>query len=223
MAINENNVVGDGFWANIAAENIYNAFDKRKAAVEKLQTTIQWVFGLFGSGGLILTFFAKTAEYNTYLLGILGIGFGLLVIAYFQATTSTFPVIKTITPNEAKSIYEAYNSELERIDKRFRRSVTFASIGFFIIALGITFQFSSVSSPSSSRGKDSKSVNYSKDSSKGKHTCLYDSNFVKLSAKLDLTNKIVDSLTVKVNLVLSECTRCTSHRTRMKKPPCPCP
>jgi hypothetical protein len=141
MAITDNNVVGSLFWANMAAEQVYNAFEKRAKAVAELQGVIKWLFGLFTAGGLVLSFFAKSGEYHTNALVLFGLGFSVLVLAYYFTTQATFPVAMELRPNEPIEIAAAFSESIIINTRRFNQASVVTFVGFLFIAFGILAQF----------------------------------------------------------------------------------
>lgn len=142
MAIADKNVVGDLFWANMAAEQVYNAFEKRVKAVTELQRLIVWAFSLFTVGGAIIGFFAKPEQYSSVTLVVLGTGFAILVLAYYLTTTAAFPVPMELRPNEPEIIRAAFTEAIMKNTTRFQKASTVTFIGFLFIAVGILIQFS---------------------------------------------------------------------------------
>jgi hypothetical protein len=141
MAINETNIVGDLFWTNMAAEQVYNSFEKRKTSVENLQKLIEWAFGLFGTGGMIGTFFTAGTQYTPLTLIMIGVGFAILVIAYYIATRAAFPVAMEMRPNQPEVISAAFTEALLISTRRFEGASTLTFVGFFIITCGILTHF----------------------------------------------------------------------------------
>src|SRR6187551_1393420 len=141
MPIADTNVVGDLFWANMAAEQVYDSFNKRKAAVESLQKLIQWSFGLFTVGGVVASFFSTREQYSLLALGILGAGYAILVIAYYFTTRAAFPVAMEMRPNQPDNISAAFTEALLINTRRFEIASAVTLIGFSFLAIGILIQF----------------------------------------------------------------------------------
>lgn|GEM_PF-3621789 len=141
MAINDKNIVSDQFWVNLVAEQIYSVFDRQAKAVETLQKLIMWAFSLFSGTGIVFTFYAKPAEYNPTAIVLFGVAFAVLVLAYFVATQSSFPIARGVRPNEPANIATVHSDTVKFNNRIFRFASFLTFFGFFLIAVGILVQF----------------------------------------------------------------------------------
>jgi hypothetical protein len=140
MPIDSKNVVNEVFWTNFAGEQIYDSFNARIKAVDKLQTFINWVFGLFTTSGLVFVFFGK-GDIQHCALSCWGIGFALLLLGAFFALESGFPIKKKMDPNLAASVSKAFSSAIRSSGWYFRIAAYAVMTGVFMIAIGFIVQF----------------------------------------------------------------------------------
>jgi|GEM_PF-3754836 hypothetical protein len=140
MSIDSKNVVNEVFWANFAGEKIYNSFDLRIKAVDKLQNFVTWVFGLFSTSGFIVVFFTQ-GDIQHGALVCWGIGLALILVGSFFSQEAGFPIKEHMDPNLTSTVRKAFNDAMARSDVFFRLAVYTVMSGTFMIAFGIIVQF----------------------------------------------------------------------------------
>lgn len=141
MAINDTNMVSDKFWLNIGAEVVYKSLENRAAAVDRLQKTIVWIFGVYSTitiGSAVFT--TKESWCDTALL-LFGLAFLFLIISYWVATTASFPQIKDFYGNAAESIRDKYVEAVNRSAKAFTWAIVLCSVGVLLYSIALFLQF----------------------------------------------------------------------------------
>lgn len=143
MAVNDENQVSETFWLNIAAEQVYSTPANRNAAVERLQKTIVWVFGVYTSITVAGLLFAKSDAWNGWSLVFFGLAFFLLTVAYRVATMATFPVPESFYAEEAASVRDGFNKAISESNTRFEEAVGLCFTGVIFYSLAIFSLFAS--------------------------------------------------------------------------------
>lgn len=129
------------FWLNLAAESIYNSAEKISKSCETLKTIIGWTFGLFATGGFVITTFGNLPKYSIYTLYSFGIAFFLLTIAYALSAEGQYPVVKEYNDHDPFQIKKVFGGAVALQASRFRTAATITFVGFFFLGLGILIQF----------------------------------------------------------------------------------
>lgn len=154
MALSDRNTTGPAFWANLAAEQIYNTPERRQQSVEALKTLIAWAFTLFSVGGFALNLFGTFKEFSRVALICFGLTFLFLTIAYYLASKAQFPDLASYIPGDISQIQDAFNASSTEQSEKFETASIVTGIGFSLLAVGLliqfaTFQRDTVSKPSS--------------------------------------------------------------------------
>ncbi len=147
MAVENENIVSEKFWLNLAAENIYNSFEKRVASVTRLKEVIVWAFTLFTTGGFVIGVFGKVSEFPYYSLYLFGAGFALLTLAYVLAGEAQYPVTQQYHPNDTEGIARVFSAAVNKQSAFFKLAAGITFLGFLAIAFAILFLFSDAKKP----------------------------------------------------------------------------
>jgi hypothetical protein len=140
MPINDTNISNDDFWLNIAAESIYNTYEKRIKAIENLQKLIGWATGLFSTSSFLFYFFPKAGGLEGKALYFFYLAIAFLVVGYFFSSASGFPSPSKYNPNDPNEIKDKFSKSVVTSTILFNISVLFVFAGFLCIALGIIKQ-----------------------------------------------------------------------------------
>lgn len=137
MAITDKNLASENFWLNIAAESIYDTYNRRAKAVENLQKLIAWGLGLFTTGSFLIFFFPKAEGLSDQTFRYFCIAIALLVLGYFLASVSGFPLPSKYNPNDPVDIKKKFVRGVVISSITFSFSIVFVFAGFLFIATGI--------------------------------------------------------------------------------------
>lgn len=137
MAITDQNLASENFWLNIAAESIYDTYNRRAKAVENLQKLIAWGMGLFTTGSFLIYFFPKADGLSQQTFQYFCIAIGMLVLGYFLASVSGFPLPSKYNANDPADIKIKFTRGVIISSVTFSFSILFVFAGFLFIALGI--------------------------------------------------------------------------------------
>lgn len=141
MAINDTNVISDPFWLNIGAETVYNSQQARKDAVARLQATIVWVLGIYTSTSIAGLIIKKKEDIALLALIFFAFAYALLIIAYYTATVSSFPVPESFYGADPASVRDAFNRSAKLANRRFKWAMFFTSAGVLLYSLALLSQF----------------------------------------------------------------------------------
>lgn len=142
MAIGDKIETDEDFWLNLGAEVIYNALQARKDAVDRLQKTIVWVFGVYTSISFASVMFGDKKSWDNDALTMFGFAFLFLIVAYWLATLAAFPSVKNFYANAQASVTEAFNKAINAQRRYFGWGIALSGIGTFLYALALLTQFS---------------------------------------------------------------------------------
>jgi hypothetical protein len=141
MAIENKNIAADNFWLNIAAENIYASFEKRKKSVEDLNKVILWAFGVFTAGGFGLIFFKNLKDLNVISLWCFGFAYFFLVFAYLISNSAQYPIATNYNPLSVLEIQNTFEKAVIEQAKRFTLASILTFVGFGFLAFAILNAF----------------------------------------------------------------------------------
>ena len=142
MAIGDKNLTDDTFWLNMGAEVIYGSLQARKDAVDRLQKTIAWVFGVYTSISFATVLFGDKKTWDIVALVIFGFAFFFLIVAYWLATLAAFPTLEDFFSNAVDSIKPALAKALKNNSEYFNWAVITSGIGTFLYSIAVLTQFS---------------------------------------------------------------------------------
>jgi hypothetical protein len=143
MPAGDTNMVSEEFWLNIGAEVVYKSLDNRIAAVDRLQKTIAWIFGIYGSITIGSAVFTSKESWSGTALLLFGLAFLFLIISYWVATTASFPRVQDFYGSAVASIREAYGTAVADSAKAFTWAIILCSVGVLIYSIALFLQFGS--------------------------------------------------------------------------------
>jgi hypothetical protein len=143
MSAGDSNMISDAFWLNLGAEVVYKSLDNRIAAVERLQKTIVWIFGIYSTISIGSAVFTTKESWDTTALLLFGLAFLFLIISYWVATNASFPQVQDFYGNAAASIRDKYVETVKRSTKAFTNAIVLCSVGVLLYSVALFLHFGS--------------------------------------------------------------------------------
>lgn len=143
MPPGDTNMISDSFWLNMGAEVVYKSLDNRIAAVERLQKTIVWIFGIYSTITIGSVVFASKESWSDIALLLFGLAFLFLIISHWVSTTASFPRVQNFYGGAATSIREAYIAAVNRSNKALTWAIVLCSAGVLSYSIALFLQFGS--------------------------------------------------------------------------------
>ena len=126
----------------MGAEYVYNSVQNRKDAVDRLQKSIVWIFGIYSSITFASVLFSNKDEWNKTSLIIFSFSFLFLISAYWLGTMATLSKPESFYGGVATNIQTAFTNAFKKSNLLFTWAVTLCSIGTAIYIAALLLQFS---------------------------------------------------------------------------------
>jgi hypothetical protein len=130
--------IDDQYWFELSDQLVRNTQQGPAEAAEKLQTFVQWLWGIY-TGGAAIGLTLSPQSFSRVQLTLIALGSLALVVVYWFAVYVQLPVAVEFDPRSPTEIREAYKFGVSVKNRRLQWTILASALAAVLMTLGLVW------------------------------------------------------------------------------------